>query len=130
MKARTARDVNLAFAVVLGILFLANLVMGAVLYAPDYGYTPPSYLAWIQNLSLSDWLYLDSLLSILVVGWVVFSYVERGKLGERRRSNRGSATGEAIIILLVVVLAIVLLAELGLNFRGVVSLITHFFGGS
>jgi uncharacterized membrane protein len=77
LKERTARRINIGFGVALGVFFLLSVLFGAVLYAPSFGYAVPGSLAWVTQIPLSEYLWIDSGISILFIAYVLFGLWER-----------------------------------------------------
>lgn len=134
MKPLTARRINVVIGVLFGVGILLETMIGAASVAPLVGEQVPSWLQWAASIPLTESLWIDSLLSIVFIVWVVFQIVERNTLwGRPSRSRRGSTGGAAAGVLLVLVLIFLagafLWAVFGLTLGGLVSSFQHFLGG-
>lgn len=131
MNPSSAKEVNLAFGVVLGVLLLVEVLFGAVNLAPEVGYNVPASLVWIETIPLADSLWFDSAFSLLFLLWIIFSFVERDPLSHgRRRSPRGGvATGAILLLLAVFLIGAFLYAFFGMNLGSLWTSFKGFLGG-
>jgi hypothetical protein len=134
VNSETARRINIAIGIAFGVGILLETMINAAAVAPDFGEAVPSWLQWATDITLTQSLWIDSMLSIVFIAWILFQIAERDTISARPRRMRrsrsgGAATGAILLILAIVLGGAFLYAMFGLNVGDIATSFEHFLGG-